>query len=219
MREIKITYDVYTFEELPEHIQDELIEKEREIIADDWDCIYSDDVIDDWKEKLESQGFNNSEINYRGFWSQGDGASFTTNSIDLIKLCDYLELWPVGKEKTYRTLLKNLSYDVYLKRRDNYYYHERSTTFYCFVNYAQWFSTKAQKALDKFFQDIEPVIKDHIVDMGIAIYRDLEEDYEAQTTEEFVWERLIDLDREYVLDKDGNYIKTLDYNIGESWND
>lgn len=218
MREIKVTYDIYTFEELPEHIQDKLIADEREIMADDWDYIHSDDIKDEWKEKLERQGFNNPEISYRGFWSQGDGASFTTNSIDLIKLCDYLELWPVGKEKTYRTLLENLSYDVYLERHSRYC-HERSTTFYCFVNYSQWFPTKAQKSLDEFFQDIEPLIKEHIVDMGIAIYRDLEEDYEAYTDEEFVRERLIELDREYVVDKDGNYIKTLDYNTGESWND
>ena len=107
MRELKITYDVYTFEELPENIQDELIAKEQELVADDWDYFYSYDIIDDWEEKLESQGFNNPKINYRGFWSQGDSASFTTDSIDLVKLCDYLELWPVGKEKTYRTLLEN----------------------------------------------------------------------------------------------------------------
>lgn len=219
MREMKITYDIYTFEELPEHLQNKLIEDEREIMADDWDYIHSDDIKDEWKEKLERQGFNNPEISYRGFWSQGDGASFTTKNIDLIKLCDYLELWPVGKEKTYRTLLENLSYDVYLERTNHHYCHEYSTTFYCFVNYSQWIPTKAQKALDEFFQDIEPLIKEHIVDMGIAIYRDLEEDYEAYIDEEFVRERLIELDRDYVVDKDGNYIKTLDYNTGESWND
>jgi hypothetical protein len=219
MRELKVTYDVYPFEELPAHIQDKLIENEIEILRSDWDCVYSDDIIDDWKEKLESQGFNNPEINYRGFWSQGDGASFTTNSIDLIKLCDYLELWPVGKEKTYRTLLENLSYTTYLKRTNHHYYHEKSTTFYCFVDCDQWGRTEAQNALDKFVQDIEPLIDEHIVDMGIAIYRDLQEDYEAYTSEEFARQQLIELGRDYVVDKDGNYVKTLDPYTGESWND
>lgn len=55
--------------------------------------------------------------------------------------------------------------------------------------------------------------------MGIAIYRDLEEDYEAYTTEEFARQQLIELDREYVVDKDGNYVKTLDPHTGESWDD
>jgi hypothetical protein len=73
--------------------------------------------------------------------------------------------------------------------------------------------------LDKFFQDIEPLIKEHIVDMGIAIYRDLEEDYEAYTSEEFARQQLMELGREYVLDKDGNYVKTLNPCTGESWDD
>lgn len=219
MREIAITYDICTFEELPEHIQDKLIEGEIESLSSDWSYFYGQDVLDAWVTKLEEQGFNNPEINYRGFWSQGDGASFTADNIDLIKLCDYLELWPTGKEKTYRSLLENLSYDVYLKRTNHHYYHERSTTFYCFVNYSQWCPTRAQNALDKFFQDIEPLIDEHIVDMGIAIYKDLQEDYEACTTEEYARQQLIDLGREYVVDKDGDYIKTLDYNTGESWND
>lgn len=218
MREIKVIYDVYTFEELPEHIQDKLIEGEREYLSSDWNDFFCQDVLDSWVSRLEEQGFNNPDINYSGFWSQGDGASFTTDSIDLIKLCDHLELWPTGKEKTYRSLLKNLSYTTYLKRTNHHYYHENSTTFYCHVDY-QWGHTEAQNALDKFFQDIEPLIDEHIVDMGIAIYRDLQEDYEAYTTEDFARKQLIDLGREYIVDKDGNYVSTLDYNTGESWND
>ena len=218
MREIKVTYDVYTFEELPEHIQDKLIEDERELQSSDWDQFFYRDVLDDWVTRLEEQGFNSPKINYSGFWSQGDGASFTTDSIDLIKLCDYLKLWPIGKEKTYRSLLENLSYTTYLKRTNHHYYHERSTTFYCYVDY-RWGYTRAQNALDKFFQDIEPLIDEHIVDMGIAIYKDLQEDYEAYTTEEHMCQQLIELGREYVVDKDGNYIKTLDPNTGESWDD
>ena len=133
MREIKVTYDVYTFEELPEHIQNKLIEDEREYLSSDWSYFFYQDILDDWVTRLEEQGFNSPKINYSGFWSQGDGASFTTDSIDLIKLCDHLELWPAGKEKTYRSLLENLSYIVYLKRTNHHYYHENSTTFYCHV--------------------------------------------------------------------------------------
>jgi hypothetical protein len=133
MRRIEVIYDVYTFEELPEHIQNKLIEDEREYLSSDWDQFFYQDILDDWVTRLEDQGFNNPKINYTGFWSQGDGASFTTDNIDLIKLCDHLELWPEGKEKTYRSLLENLSYTAYLKRTNHHYYHKYSTTFYCFV--------------------------------------------------------------------------------------
>ncbi len=45
-----------------------------------WDHIY-----DEWKEELNDMGFYNVEIAFSGFWSQGDGASFTADSFDLEK--------------------------------------------------------------------------------------------------------------------------------------
>ena len=42
-------------------------------VHDDWhEC-----VIDDVKAALECIGFDDVEISFRGFWSQGDGANFT----------------------------------------------------------------------------------------------------------------------------------------------
>ena len=37
-----------------------------------WDSDY-----DHWKEKLAALGFTDADIKFRGFYSQGDGASFT----------------------------------------------------------------------------------------------------------------------------------------------
>lgn len=44
-------------------------------MGEDWhDCL-----LEDIKEELETLGFTDAEISYSGFWSQGDGASFTAD--------------------------------------------------------------------------------------------------------------------------------------------
>lgn len=63
------------FEDLSPEAQKVVIERNRHINTEDgnWD----DSVISDCKSKLEELGFDDVEIGYTGFWSQGDGASFT----------------------------------------------------------------------------------------------------------------------------------------------
>lgn len=91
-----ITTVVYTFEELLEGekqgtITAKAVENAREWLADanregDW----FEYVIDElWEPALEQIGFTNPDIQFTGFWSQGDGASFTA-SVDLDKLVDFL---------------------------------------------------------------------------------------------------------------------------------
>ncbi len=75
------TIDCFLFSELSSEQKAKVIEKYNDINTDhDW----SQWTIDDWKEKLERQGFLSPEIYFSGFWSQGDGASFTAE-IDLEK--------------------------------------------------------------------------------------------------------------------------------------
>lgn len=49
------------------------------------DTYYAEPVVAEWKWLLTSKGFGDVEINWSGFWSQGDGASFTAGSFDLKK--------------------------------------------------------------------------------------------------------------------------------------
>lgn len=59
-----------------------------------WEFIY-----EDWKTWLENSGFESPEINFSGFWSQGDGASFTCRSFDLTAFCNMLANPDTAKEK------------------------------------------------------------------------------------------------------------------------
>jgi hypothetical protein len=43
---------------------------------------YSESVIVEWKWLLDKKGFKGVDIHWSGFWSQGDGASFTARYID-----------------------------------------------------------------------------------------------------------------------------------------
>jgi len=48
-------------------------------------------IIDYWIEKLQDIGFEDAQIEYTGFYSQGDGASFTA-SVNIEKLINTLTM-------------------------------------------------------------------------------------------------------------------------------
>jgi hypothetical protein len=56
------------------------------------DSSWSEITLDDWKETLTEMGFgydkDSVDISFSGFWSQGDGASFTCKSFDFDKFCN-----------------------------------------------------------------------------------------------------------------------------------
>lgn len=76
MRQETIVRTILKFDELDENQKSKVIENMRDINTDyDW----YEHVYDDAKTILGMLGFSNIEITYSGFWSQGDGASFTAS--------------------------------------------------------------------------------------------------------------------------------------------
>lgn len=49
------------------------------------DTFYAEPVMAEWRWLLRNKGFDGVEIAFSGFWSQGDGASFTAKSIDAMR--------------------------------------------------------------------------------------------------------------------------------------
>jgi hypothetical protein len=92
-----ITKTVYTFRELIEASEDpesnvssRAVDRARDWLSEgaamfDW----YEFSIDDWTTALEQVGFTDAKINFSGFWSQGDGASFTSG-LDIEKLLTFL---------------------------------------------------------------------------------------------------------------------------------
>jgi len=94
------TYTVYNYDELSAEAKEKAIEWAQEFLRED-DFFY-DDVKSEWIEKLESFGFTDVKLAYSGFWSQGDGASFTGK-------CDMVKFIKATKQsKYYAKLLVNL---------------------------------------------------------------------------------------------------------------
>ena len=73
-------------DELDEATRKRILDKHRDFLTQDND--WATWVEDDWKDKLEKFGFERVEIRYSLGYSQGDGASFTCDSIDVKKLCE-----------------------------------------------------------------------------------------------------------------------------------
>jgi hypothetical protein len=210
----EITKTIYTFQELLDlhkagKATSKAIENAREWLRESaTDHDWYEFTTDCWKEALAQIGFTDAKIAFSGFWSQGDGASFTAN-IDIEKLANFLatEITPsktiagtpedfrpwladkAGNHKAtnakYRRLV-TLGYFLYpskVERTSHNYSHERT----CRVNIE--FNTvgradKVEALLNEFESDAETLR----LALCRAIYKDLEEDYDSQTSDESLTE-------------------------------
>ena len=67
----------FSFSELPKEIQEKIIEDEKNNISESGDDFWSEPILEGFHEDMEALGLTDIEVEYSGFWSQGDGASFT----------------------------------------------------------------------------------------------------------------------------------------------
>lgn len=74
MRTITKSYNVYSFNELTPKAQAYALEKQSEYESNNWSSNF---LIDDIKEAASNLGIEIDKFYYSGFYSQGDGASFT----------------------------------------------------------------------------------------------------------------------------------------------
>lgn len=196
MRTITTETKVYYFEELPEESQKMAIENYYDINIDyDWyDC-----TIECWQEKLASIGFDDAEIRFSGFWSQGDGASFNAD-VDFLNLLPcYIDcaLEPNRKQAKRLIALAETGYFDGAFKIDfthSRYVHENTMT----VNMdgAYYLDCMVKNELD----EIEENIWDIARGLAQGIYRELEKEYDYLTSEEVIKETLIANEYEFTLD-------------------
>lgn len=92
----------YSFEELTPEAQSKAINANRDINTDD--NYWYEYTLEAQKEMLASYGFNNARIFFSGFYSQGDGACFTCDNVDIEKLTQKLSLSDAEKKTLNSTL-------------------------------------------------------------------------------------------------------------------
>ena len=173
-----ITVNLYSFNELDDKAKKRVLSNLSDInVEDDW---YKYE-IDDYVLRLEHRGYKNADIRFSGFGSQGDGASFTTDEIDLVALCKTLniELTP--------------SFTDWLKVEDITLLIERYTRHYCHPNTvrAEWRNVgDIPPQFDNLLCEIEDKITADVRSQSKVIYHGLSEVYDSLTSDEAIIETI-----------------------------
>lgn len=171
MQTITKNYKVYEFEELSEEAQEKVLADNNQINIDYWEWWHN--VYDIWEEKLEEMGYTNPKINFSGFWSQGDGASFECN-IDL-------ERWLKARKLTnkHRAIYRALKRDAiaYKIVQSGHYSHEMT------MGIELYFSEENEEVYMKA-EKVRELILDDARTQARLIYKELEEEYNFLTSKE-----------------------------------
>jgi hypothetical protein len=181
----KIEIEVYSFDELSEEAKQKAIQQVREsdYPYDYWD----DDILDNWKEKLENLGYPDAEIAYSGFWSQGDGASFTCTNVNV-------EMFLERQEQTnFKRLLhlikkEHVEVDTATVKRDKYHYYVHYNTIT--ANVSLYFTNErvfsTHPRIEEIFEEVENAIQQEIINLSQEIYSELNKEYDSLTTDEAI---------------------------------
>ena len=179
MREI--TVKIYKFNELDAKVQEKVINEMTRFIQEMDAPTFLDDITDAWREKLTELGYENPEILYSGFGSQGDGASFTSDNIK--EASGIKELIDQLSEE------ERAEISIRLRRIDSRYYHENTVT----VDAEGLDSALMAQKLEI---DAHEVIKK----LSREIYKELETAYDGLSSRENVIDFIDENDYEFFAD-------------------
>lgn len=158
-------------------------------------------IIDDHTQKLESLGFNEVKIAFTGFGSQGDGASFTCNSIDFKKWLS--ENSTNNNNKRLLSLLNKdlIELDGNIKRdRYTHYCHWNTTTLY--LSDSVFGEKNSYPNIESTIEQLDKDITNFMQSYNKKIYKDLDNTYDELTSEKAILETLEA--NNYEFTEDGN---------------
>lgn len=191
MRILTKKYEIFNFDDVMqnEQLKEKVLEKHYYINVEDIDWYQW--TLKEWETKLNDFGFDNVEIDFSGFYSQGDGASFTCKNIDIEKLADVInKKYPnIFKNRDVRVLkaLYNQGY-IYgdIGRNNCHYYHANSVTTNIYTCQMQinW------SRLEKLVNDFDCYVSDFVCELCYQIYDDLYNEYEYLISEKAILETL-----------------------------
>lgn len=157
-----IQTEVYTFSELSEKAKQKAISKYREALD-----FYDESIKEDAESISKLLGITDFKLCYSGFYSQGDGASFTGSfnpeNVDVNGLLGYA---PIDKE------LKRIV-DI-LSNAKTKYIITRTSSRYCHANTMQ--IEPDEQESDEYNEDDNAIILEALRDFAQWIYRTLEKD-------------------------------------------
>lgn len=174
----KITEKVYLFEELSEDAKAKAIADNYDINTDyDW----YDTILFDFIDECEKIGIsvNYEDINFSGFYSQGDGASFVGEVHNV----------PMFLHNLGAYIPENIAECIYIRfvRTSFNYCHENTCTTELEAGFDEYVETEYSEILEIIEKRAEQVR----LDLCKKLYRDLEQMYEDLTSDEGIASTLI----------------------------
>jgi hypothetical protein len=168
---------VYRFDELNDTAKEKAIETQR-TFENEFNDHWHEFSIEDWVSELSARGFEGAEISFSGFWSQGDGASFTAQ-IDLNKYLKSRKL--ANKFKSVAVHADEITARVY--RTSSRYVHENTVDVEL---EAGWYNQNEK--LEAQLADLEKTILEDVRSTSNQIYKDLEQDWDYFIADENIKE-------------------------------
>lgn len=188
-----IEINLFKFEELNKEAQQKAIKKEQEISYKDSDLLYL--FADDCKETAKEAGFFNTEFIYSLSSCQGDGLSFSAESVDIDRFIK--EALPNIKVSVLDAI-KNSIYKVNISANNGHYcYASRND-----VSIETDFPQNGRECSN--IENLINTVEAHIQDVYLSLCKELEKigynEIEYKTSEEHAKEMLIDNDYDFTED-------------------
>lgn len=203
-----IQLELFTFNELSDEAKTKAINSERN--SENLEYYYSGEV-EYYQDVLKNIGFTNVEISFSGFYSQGDGASFTadydSSLINLDELKNHnTELYSLmaRNDSVFGAsgLTSNNRITANVKRISHHYSHHNTVAIDDIaINDIEWgdYDSEDEKH-NKAFEAIENYLTSLKDDICYIIYNNLEREYEYQTSDEYIAEFLTINDYYFLTD-------------------
>jgi hypothetical protein len=176
--------NIYTFSELSEKVQQKVLEKRRYWdVEHDW----SEHIIDAFKE--DHPQYEDCEISFSGFYSQGDGASFTFR-LDSAYFEKWVEALEIPEWK--KAVLVHYTPQFTGKRNTHYYSHKFTvTTDFDFTYHGGLYTNIDEFRREKYDEFLE-VLQSEVYSHCDELYRTLEKEYDYLTSDEYIIEEMED---------------------------
>jgi hypothetical protein len=213
----------YSFEELSPEAQKNALKELWDINIEysDW----HEPIIEDFESEMKEEGVSDIEVSYSGFYSQGDGASFTGEVYDnktFMKKCldlkddEWLDMGddekPEDEGSRLRADLLDLGFDsrekltpdnfsISIIRESSRYSHENTISGNVVIEDVPE-SIEDEFPLDEYAANLEEMVTKWARSTSKDLYRKLERYYDNLMSDEEVKETIIGND--YKFDKDGN---------------
>lgn len=188
---------VYNYEDIinNKELKKKVIEEQRYINIDDF---WHVDEVDYIESQLEQLGYIGADYKFTGFYSQGDGGSFTCDEIDIEKVLNRVN---IEIRFNLQEILKDDT-SFYIKRIGRYY-HEGSMDIIINEGYL-----KGCENINNYIAEIQNELYNHIKNevekLAKKFYNQLMEYYETLTSENEILKTIKDLELEF--DENGELI-------------